>query len=150
MTKRRAVAELSLDMFSILTARGSNPGRHIRFCKFYFACAPSSLLRSGLPANVHGVAGLGHTPISLQSQLASHCGFPPMFALCLSSSSSNDNKGVIFFGAGPYNMLPGVDVSTGLQYTPLTIGRRGKYFVRVRSIRINQRPVPLNTSLLGT
>ncbi|KAI6684855.1 hypothetical protein NL676_030768 [Syzygium grande] len=123
VTKRTAVAELSIDMFSILTTRGSNPGRPIRFCKFYFACAPSSLLRSGLPANVHGVAGLGRTPISLQSQLASHCGFPPMFALCLTSVSSNDNRGVIFFGDGPYNMLPGS--------------------------MINQKPVPLNTSLLG-
>lgn len=150
MTKRTAVAELSIDMFSILTTRsGSNPGRPIRFCKFYFACAPSSLLRSGLPANVHGVAGLGRTPISLQSQLASHCGFPPMFALCLTSVSSDGNRGVIFFGDGPYNMLPGVDVSSGLLYTPLTFRRRGKYFVGVRSIRINQKPVPLNTSLLG-
>ncbi|KAK3441666.1 hypothetical protein EUGRSUZ_B01995 [Eucalyptus grandis] len=149
MTKRRAVAELSIDMFSILTTRGSNPGRPIRFCKFYFACAPSSLLRPGLPAGVHGVAGLGRTPISLQSQLASHCGFPPMFALCLTSVSSNDNRGVIFFGDGPYNMLPGVDVSSGLLYTPLTFRRRGKYFVGVRSIRINWKPVPLNTSLLG-
>ncbi|KAF8038735.1 hypothetical protein BT93_B1322 [Corymbia citriodora subsp. variegata] len=149
VTKRRDVAELSIDMFSILATRGSNPGRPIRFCKFYFACAPASLLRPGLPVGVHGVAGLGHTPISLQSQLASHCGFPPKFALCLTSMSSNHNIGVIFFGDGPYNMLPGVDVSSGLLYTPLTFRRRGKYFVGVRSIKINQKPVPLNASLLG-
>ena len=70
-------------------------------------------------------------------------------ALCLTSVSSNDNRGVIFFGDGPYNMLPRVDVSSGLLYTPLTFRRRGKYFVGVRSIKINQKPVPLNTSLLG-
>jgi hypothetical protein len=97
--------------------------------------SPRCPLPCWLPANVQGIAGL-----AARRSLS---------RACLISVSSNDNRGVIFFGDGPYSMHLGVDVSSGLLYMPLTIRRRGKYFVRVRSIRINRKPVPLNASLLG-
>lgn len=45
-------------------------------------------------------------------------------------------------------MLPGISVPRPVGYTPLIISRQGEYYVGVRSIKINQKPVPLNTSLL--
>nr|XP_008366845.2 gamma conglutin 1-like [Malus domestica] len=53
-----------------------------------------------------------------------------------------------FFGEGPYLMNRGIDVSRKLTYTPLTIGRQGEYYINVQSIKINNKVVPLNTSLL--
>ncbi|XVF06140.1 hypothetical protein REPUB_Repub06bG0021800 [Reevesia pubescens] len=62
------------DVLSIQSTQGSNPGPLVRIPQFLFTCAPSLLLQRGLPGNVQGVAGLGNSPISLPSQLASHFG----------------------------------------------------------------------------
>lgn len=96
--------------------------------------------QNGLRRNVQGIAGLGHASISLPNQLASHFGVSPKFALCLPSKSSIN--GVMFFGEGPYYMLPNADVSRSVSYTPLTIRQEGHYYIPVTSININDNPVP--------
>ncbi|KAI6683763.1 hypothetical protein NL676_029676 [Syzygium grande] len=65
------------------------------------------------------MAGLGRTRISLPSQFFASFSFDRKFTICLSSSSSS--SGVAFFGSVSYMMLPGIDVSKSLIYTPLTI-----------------------------
>lgn len=147
VTQRRAISELAQDVLSIQLTHGSNPGPRVTVPQFIFACAPSSLLQGGLSKEVRGVAGLGHSPIALSTQLASYFGFQPTFALCLSSSVKN---GVIFFGGGPYNLSPGINVLQPVGRTPLTVSPEGEYYIQVQSIRINGKPVPLNTSLLYT
>ncbi|GAY49159.1 hypothetical protein CUMW_117130 [Citrus unshiu] len=120
MTHQAAMAELAQDVLSIQSTKGSKPGPLVRVPRFLFAC----------------IAGLGHAPLSLPNQLASHFGFPPKFALCLHSSASNFPNGAIFFGNGPYLMLPGIDISSQL---PLTISPEGQYYITLTSIRINNK-----------
>ncbi|KAG6646553.1 hypothetical protein CIPAW_07G015500 [Carya illinoinensis] len=112
----------------LVSTQGSNQGPMARVLWFLFAC---------LPKNVQGVIGLGHAPIAVPIQLASHFGFQPKFAL------------FIFFGDGPYHMLTGIDVSHPLSFTPLTISREGEYYIEVSSIKINNKLVPLRKSLFS-
>ncbi|KAE8684125.1 Chloroplast-targeted copper chaperone-like protein [Hibiscus syriacus] len=63
------------------------------------------------------------------------------FALCLSTN------GVIFFGGGPYYMHPGIDISRPLSYTPLMISPQGEYNIEVKSIKINNKDIPINATL---
>ncbi|MBA0716411.1 hypothetical protein Golax_015243 [Gossypium laxum] len=146
VTGLTAMSELAQDVLSIYSTQGSNPGPLVKIPRFLFTCAPSLLLQPVLPGNVQGVAGLGHSPISLPTQLASHfgyAGFAPTFALCLAPN------GVIFFGDSPYYMFPGLDISLPLGYTPLIISPLGEYYIEVKSIKINNKDVPLNTTLLS-
>lgn len=104
------------------------------------------------------MAGLGRTKIALPSQFASAFSFRRKFAICLASSNS---KGVVFFGDGPYVFLPNVDASQLLTFTPLFINPvstasafsqgepSSEYFIGVKSIRIDEKAVPINTSLLS-
>lgn len=133
MTQQTVMGELAEDVLAIQSTQGSNLGPMVTMPQFLFACAPSSLLQKGFPRDVQGVIGLGHGPISLPTQLSSHFGFPHTFSMCLSE------QGVIFFGNGPYYMLPGVDVSHPLGYTPLTVTPKGEYFIEVKSITINNK-----------
>lgn len=136
VTHQTAMADLAQDVISIQSTHGST----VKVPGFLFACAPSLLLQKGLPKNVQGLIGLGHAPISVPTQLASHFGFQPKFALCLTSSSRNN--GVIFFGDAPY--------AHNLSFTPLSISPQGEYFIQVRSIKINNKlVVSLDTSLLS-
>ncbi|KAK3415748.1 hypothetical protein EUGRSUZ_H01512 [Eucalyptus grandis] len=85
---------------------------------------------------------------------------PRCFALCLSGSRSA--AGVTFVGtAGPYNFLPGIDLSKGLTYTPILLNPQGdtvityarepaaEYYVGVTAVRVNGKVVPLNATLLA-
>ncbi|KAK9933440.1 hypothetical protein M0R45_020638 [Rubus argutus] len=69
--------------------------------------------------------------------------------------------GVVFFGDGPYNLLPGIEISKSLIYTPLILNPvttsgayvegepSAEYFINVTSIKINGKVVSgFNTSLL--
>ncbi|KAE8010165.1 hypothetical protein FH972_006555 [Carpinus fangiana] len=132
VTHQTAMAQLAQDVFSIRSTQGSIA----RVPRFLFACAPSLLLQKGLPKNTQGVLGLGHAPISLPYQLSSHFGFQPKFALCLSSSPRKN--GAIFFGDLPY--------AQNLSFTPLSITRKAEYFIKVTSIKVNNKHVPLTTS----
>ncbi|KAL3538062.1 hypothetical protein ACH5RR_001428 [Cinchona calisaya] len=146
LTHKSVVGEIAQDTLAIQTIQGSNPGPLAAVRRFLFVCAQSSFLQGPLPQNVQGIVGFGHNPISLPIQLASHFGFPHKFALCL--SSKNSQNGVIFLGNTSYRIQQR-DFSQGLHYTPLTIGPQGEYYIPVKSIRINQKLVQFNTSLLS-
>ncbi|XP_015872172.3 probable aspartic proteinase GIP2 [Ziziphus jujuba] len=146
--------ELAEDVVSIQSTDGKNPGRNVSDSSFIFACAPTFLLQ-GLASGVSGMAGFGRTRISLPSQFAAAFSFHRKFAICLASN------GVVFFGDGPYVLLPGQDVSESLTFTPLFLNPvstasafaqgdpSSEYFIGVKSIRVNDKVVPVNTTLLS-
>ncbi|OMO77729.1 Peptidase A1 [Corchorus capsularis] len=150
--------EVAEDVVSLQSTDGKNPGRVVTVPKFLFACAPTFLLQ-GLASGVVGMAGFGRYKIGLPSQFAAAFSFHRKFAVCLSSSTSA--KGVIFFGDGPYVFLPGVDASQSLTYTPLFINPistansfplgepSAEYFIGVKSIKVNEKAVSVNTTLLS-
>ncbi|POO02260.1 Aspartic peptidase, partial [Trema orientale] len=152
-TSTSTYGDLSQDTIYIQSTDGSKPGKLVSVPKFLFTCAPTFLLE-GLTSGAVGVAGLGRNNVGLPSLLSAAFGFPRKFAVCLSSS-----KGVVFFGDAPYVLLPGVDVSRSLTYTPLILNPKklvsgseapsAEYFIGVKSIKIGGKPVPLNTSLLS-
>ncbi|KAL2458619.1 Eukaryotic aspartyl protease family protein [Forsythia ovata] len=149
---------VSEDVLSIQSTNGLNSGQLFNIPLFIFSCVPS-FLAAGLANGVKGTAGLGGSLIALPSQLACVFSFQRKFAICLSSSTSSN--GVIFFGNGPYVLLPGIDVSKSLIYTPpiknpFGIGSvlflkvpSSEYFIGLKSIRINGKSVPLNKTLLS-
>lgn len=150
--------ELASDVIRVPSTDGSNPGQVVSVPNFLFTCAPTFLLQ-GLASGVQGIAGLGRTKISLPSQFSSAFSFARKFAICLSSSSNSN--GVVFFGDGPYRLLPGMDVSSGLIFTPLIINPvstaptsfegepSSEYFIGVKAIKINEKEVPINKALLS-
>jgi hypothetical protein len=158
VTRTGTSGELAQDVLSIKSTNGFNPGRVVSVPKFLFTCGATFLLE-GLASGVKGMAGLGRTRISLPSQFSAAFSFHRKFAICLSSSTSAN--GVIFFGDGPYVMLPNIDVSTSLIYTPLILNPvstasaysqgdpSSEYFIGVKSINISGKAVPLNASLLS-
>ncbi|KAB1203206.1 Basic 7S globulin [Morella rubra] len=105
------------------------------------------------------MAGLGRTRIAFPSQFASAFSFHRKFAICLTSSTTSN--GVIFFGDGPYVLLPNINVSQSLIYTPLFINPvstasayiagepSAEYFIGVKSIKVDDKDVPVNTTLLS-
>ncbi|XP_020227045.1 gamma conglutin 1 [Cajanus cajan] len=156
VTHTATSGELAQDALTLQSTNGLNPGRNVSVSRFLFTCAPTFLLQ-GLAKGVSGMAGLGRTKIALPSQLASAFSFPRKFAVCLSSSSN----GVAFFGDGPYVLLPNVDASELLTFTPLFINpvstasafsqgdASAEYFIGVKSIRVDDKVVPVNTTLLS-
>ncbi|PWA85254.1 aspartic peptidase A1 family [Artemisia annua] len=138
---------LSFEELYVNVSDGRNP--LIGIYGFYphgAACVPSSSLAS-FPANVSGVMAFSTSPYAAPSLL-----YQPLektLALCLPSNSSA--QGVLFFGTGPYYLLPqtGVDLSSYLVYTPLlkhpdSFG----YYIGVDSIVIKKRSIgiPANTT----
>ncbi|KAJ0744890.1 putative aspartic peptidase A1 family, aspartic peptidase domain superfamily, xylanase inhibitor [Helianthus annuus] len=103
------------------------------------ACANSSSFES-FPANVTGVMAFSSSPYAFPAYL-----FQPLkrsLALCLPSNSST--RGVLFFGSGPYYLLPNsdVDVRSLLSYTPLlkhpdSFG----YYIGVKAILIKNKSI---------
>ncbi|XP_061347844.1 probable aspartic proteinase GIP2 [Gastrolobium bilobum] len=158
LTHINEVGEVALDVVSIHSTDGSNPRKMVTIPNFLFTCGHTDLLK-GLASGVKGMAGFGRNEISVPSLFASAFGFHIKFTICLSSSTTS--SGVLFFGDGPYVFLPGIDVSKSLTYTPLIKNpdnsagpifhaRLGaEYFIGVKAIRINEKPIPLNTSLLS-
>ncbi|KAF5787933.1 putative aspartic peptidase A1 family, aspartic peptidase domain superfamily, xylanase inhibitor [Helianthus annuus] len=112
----------------------------------YAACAPHSTFAS-FPSNVSGVMAFSSSPYAFPAYF-----YQPLkktLALCLPSKPSV--PGVLFFGTGPYYLLPqsNVDVRSYLSYTPLvTQPDSFGYFISVDSIVIKKRSinVPANTS----
>ncbi|XP_010255900.1 PREDICTED: basic 7S globulin 2-like [Nelumbo nucifera] len=158
VTNTATSGELTQDVVSIQSTDGKNPGRVVTVPRFLFTCAPTFLLE-GLASGVVGMAGLGRTRIALPSQFAAAFSFHRKFAICLTSSTTS--KGVIFFGGGPYVMLPNIDISSSLIYTPLILNpvstasafsqgeASTEYFIGVKSIKINEKAVSLNSTLLS-
>ncbi|XP_027934637.1 basic 7S globulin-like [Vigna unguiculata] len=155
ITHTATSGELAEDTVSVQSTNGFNPGRNVTVSRFLFSCAPSFLLQ-GLATGVSGMAGLGRTKIALPSQFSSAFSFHRKFAVCLSSS-----KGVAFFGDGPYVLLPNIDASQLLTFTPLLLNPvstasafsqgepSAEYFIGVKSIRIDGKAVRFNTTLLS-
>ncbi|CAI9118586.1 OLC1v1020176C1 [Oldenlandia corymbosa var. corymbosa] len=150
--------EIAVDALSIQSTDGVNPGPVLKVPNFIFTCVPS-FLAEGLASGVKGTAGLGRNDIALPSQLARVFGFPRKFAICLSSSTSS--RGVVILGDGPYIMMPNIDISKNLIYTPLLINKVGtgyvpylnepssEYFIGVKAINISGKAVPINKKLLA-
>ncbi|KAA8527557.1 hypothetical protein F0562_034728 [Nyssa sinensis] len=146
------------DLGSDVVSIQSNSGRAASVSQFLFVCG-STFLLEGLANGVKGMAGLGRTRISLPSQFSAAFSFHRKFAICLSSSTSSN--GVVLFGDSPYVFLPNVDVSNSLLYTPLILNPvstasayslgdpSAEYFIGVKSIKINEKAVPINTTLLS-
>lgn len=150
--------EVGQDVVSLHSTDGSNPTTLVSVPNFLFACAETFLL-DRLASGVKGMAGLGRGNIGLPSLFASAFSFKRKFAICLPSSTKS--YGAIFFGDGSYNLLPGIDVSKSLAYTPLILNpvstasayfqgdASTEYFINVTSIKINDKVVSsFNSSLL--
>lgn len=92
-----------------------------------FGCGDTSLL-ANLSSGVKGMAGLGGYGIGLPSLFFAALGLDKKFTFCLPSTTRS--YGVLFFGKGPYSLLPGsTDVS--LTFTPLIlnpISTAGSYY----------------------
>ncbi|KAI3874994.1 hypothetical protein MKW98_019567 [Papaver atlanticum] len=155
ITQTSTSGELASDVLSVQSTDGSNPGASVTVKQFIFNCAPTSLL-DGLAKGVKGMTGFGREKIGLPSQFSAAFSFPRKFAMCLSSG-----KGVMFFGDGPYVLQPEKEISSSLQYTPLLINpvstagtfsqgeKSVEYFIGVKSIRIDEKEVPMNKNLLS-
>ncbi|KAA3471120.1 basic 7S globulin 2-like [Gossypium australe] len=155
VTDTAGPGEVAQDVASLQSTDGRNPGRVVTVPRFLFTCAPTSLLQ-GLANGVVGMTGYGRYRIGLSSQFSAAFSFRRKFAICLSSAN-----GVIFFDDGPYVFLPGVDASESLTFTPLFINPistapsfplgepSAEYFIGVKSIKVNEKPVSLNTTLLS-
>ncbi|CAI0466337.1 unnamed protein product [Linum tenue] len=156
VTRTSPSGQFGQDVVSIQSTDGSNPGKIVKVPNFLFTCGATFLL-DGLAKGVKGMAGLGRNKISMPSRFSAAFSFHRKFAVCLTADSG---KGVVFFGDGPYVMLPNVEISKSLIYTPLIINKvstasaafagepSSDYFIGVNSIKINNKVVPLNTTLL--
>ncbi|KAM6544884.1 hypothetical protein CsatB_025620 [Cannabis sativa] len=138
--------DLHQDIFYIQPTNGFNPMvKSVSVPNLPFVCAPNSLVK-GLASGTVGMVGLGRNKVALPSVLSSAFNFPRKFGLCLSGHSN----GVVFFGKEPL-VLHGVHVTdpNSLIYTPLI--RRNpstEYFIGLKSINIEDKPVKFNTTLL--
>ncbi|KAB5512455.1 hypothetical protein DKX38_029483 [Salix brachista] len=145
-----------IDPFALPNAQGSLT----LINNFIFSCARTGFLK-GLAKGITGLAALGRSNISIPIQINKvFPSTPNCFAICLSGSISQ--PGVALFGSkGPYNFLPGIDLSKSLVYTPLLLNPLGKdsepdkpilsseYHIGLTSIKVNGKMVALNNSLLA-
>ncbi|KAF5752378.1 putative basic 7S globulin 2 precursor small subunit [Tripterygium wilfordii] len=117
----------------ILAFRSKNGSKWSKINDFIFSCAPS-VLKMGLASGTGGMLGLGRSPISLPSQLATTFDFQRKFAVCLSASD-----GAILLGDWDSAIDP--KISRSLMYTPLVnadrFGKSHDYFIYVKSVKIN-------------
>ncbi|CAN4113463.1 unnamed protein product [Withania somnifera] len=139
-----AIGELAEDIFAVEFIDEIKTGSIASMHQFLFSCASTTLLK-GLAEGAKGMLGLGNSRIALPSQLSDTFGFQRIFALCLSSSN-----GAIISGESPYLSLLGHDISRSMLYTPLISSKDGvseEYYINVKSIKINGKKLPLDTSL---
>lgn len=137
-TKSCALAQLTSTNLTISWTDGANPTAKITFSDRYLSCAPASLLYS-LPRGIVGLASLSWAPLALPAQFSPpFLGVSRKFAICLPSTSSGN--GVVFFGDGPYNLLPltKFDVSSLLSYTTLLKNpKSADYFIGIKALSIS-------------
>ncbi|KAI3803256.1 hypothetical protein L1987_31405 [Smallanthus sonchifolius] len=108
---------LNYDTFFVNTSNGRNPVPGFYDASPNAACAPSSSFES-FPANVTGVMAFSSSPYVFPVSLDQ----PPLKRTCsLCFPSTTAAPGILFYGNGPYYLLPhsDVDVRTLLSYTPL-------------------------------
>ncbi|CAM8995069.1 unnamed protein product [Rhodiola kirilowii] len=144
------------DVVVLQTTDGSNPGRFVKTSKFLTGCTGTNFLDK-LSDGATGMVGLGRGNTAMPSQLADTYSFPRKFAICLGKI-----KGVVIFGDGPYHFLPSqsTDYAKSLTYTPLLVNKvttaaaafpgepSAEYFIGVKSIKVNDKPLNINTTLL--
>ncbi|KAJ0229354.1 hypothetical protein HA466_0317250 [Hirschfeldia incana] len=145
--------EFATDVVSIQSTDGRNPGRSVKIPNLIFGCGATFLLK-GLARGTVGMAGMGRHNIGLPSQFAAAFSFNRKFAVCLTSG-----RGVAFFGNVPYIFLPGILISR-LKTTPLLINpvstasaysegeKSTEYFIGVTDIKVLEKSVPFNRTLL--
>ncbi|CAN4128128.1 unnamed protein product [Withania somnifera] len=152
--------EIAEDVLTIQSINGSyaglvGPGPVVTVPKFIFSCSPRYLTQN-LGKDVKGMIGFGQqSPVSFATQLASTFKFSRQFAVCLSPST--DRNGIIFIGHSPYIFALGFDASRDLIYTPIItypnfflIKRASpEYYIQVSSIKISEKTLPLNKTLLS-
>ncbi|KAK4477680.1 hypothetical protein RD792_016927 [Penstemon davidsonii] len=134
----------------------STHGQRYNFKRFPFQYS-DTVLRQGLASSTQGVISLGRTRISLQAQLASAFKIREKFALCVPSSG---HEGNLIIGNVAYNK-PIEEISKSLISTPLIrnpVSTSGNevignltlaYFINVKSIRVNNKTLSFNNSLLS-
>ncbi|KAI3678943.1 hypothetical protein L6452_38247 [Arctium lappa] len=115
--------ELATDLVQIRSTDGSKPGRPVNVSRFLFSCASTYSLE-GLADGVSGMAGLGRTQTGVPTQLAAAFSF--------------DRKRTRLF-VNP--------VSTTSTYSPGEPS--AEYFIGVSSIRVDNKSLSLNASLLS-
>ncbi|XP_002517173.3 probable aspartic proteinase GIP2 [Ricinus communis] len=163
---RLEVGVVSRDIIALQSTDGAKSGSLVSIPDYIFACANAWDLKS-LASGAKGMLGLGREQIALPKQLSSSFGgsFRRKFAICLPSDSKSN--GVMFFGDSPYVFYPSyntskaIDVSSRFKHTKLYINTvftgsstviRGppspEYFVRVTSILVNRKPIPINRAFL--
>ncbi|KAJ0531144.1 putative aspartic peptidase A1 family, aspartic peptidase domain superfamily, xylanase inhibitor [Helianthus annuus] len=137
-------ALLNYEEFTVNTSNGRNVFTGFLLVTTNSACVPSSSLES-FPANVTGVMAFSSSSYALQRYLVEP--LKNSLAICLPSNSSA--PGVLFFGSGPYYLLPnsGVDVRSLLSYTPLlkhpdSLG----YYIGVKAIVIKNKSIGITGS----
>ncbi|XP_031276633.1 probable aspartic proteinase GIP2 [Pistacia vera] len=156
---------LSMDRISLQSRDSSTSGPLVTINSFIFACATHKLLLN-LAKGVKGMLGLGRHPAGLPIQLSSAFGgsLRRKFAVCLPSKSKTN--GVIFFGDSNYLFYPdyntskAIDLSSMFTYIRLVVNpastskifetgeASADYFVGLRSVMVNKKIVPFNSSLL--
>ncbi|CAI0466345.1 unnamed protein product [Linum tenue] len=115
VTRTSPSGQFGQDVVSIQSTDGSNPGKIVKVPNFLFTCGATFLL-DGLAKGVKGMAGLGRNKISMPSRFSAAFSFHRKFAVCLTAG-----KGAVFFGDGPYVMLPNIDISKSLIFTPTVL-----------------------------
>ncbi|XP_048137973.1 probable aspartic proteinase GIP1 [Rhodamnia argentea] len=159
LTGKVGLENALLDALGLPSTDGSSLGRVDVIPDFPFSRAKPDLLAQ-FPKGTSGLAALGFSNVSLPVQVTEAPSPPRCFALCLSGSRTA--SGVTFVGtAGPYNFIPGIDLSKGLTYTPIlpnppgdtviTYARRpaAEYYVGVTAVVVNGKAVPPNATLLA-
>ncbi|XVF28806.1 hypothetical protein REPUB_Repub15cG0063500 [Reevesia pubescens] len=135
----------------------SKPGRLLRVVKpFNRRCYGSSRLSTYFrwPSCWNSRNDRPRSQIALPTQLSLKFKISSKFALCIPSSTPDSGLGDIFVGGGPY-------LSEPLTFTPLLINPVStapvfsegevseEYFINVKSIKVEEKPVSLKTSLLS-
>jgi hypothetical protein len=145
--------DIHSDIVSVQSTNGNYSGRFVSVPNLLFICG-SNVVQKGLAKSAKGMVGLGRTKVSFPSQFSSAFSFKNKFAICLGTSN-----GVLFFGDGPY--LLNFDESKVLIFTPLItnpvstapssfLGEKSvEYFIGVKSIKVSDKNVNLNTTLLS-
>lgn len=145
ITKSCALAQLTSKNLTVSWTDGANPTAKIILSDIYLSCASLSLFKS-LPRGVVGLASLSLAPLSLPSQFSPpFLGVSRKFAICLPSTSLGN--GVVFFGDGPYNLLPptNFDASSLLSYTPLLRNpKTADYFIGIKALSIGGNSIPMS------
>ncbi|KAG8369349.1 hypothetical protein BUALT_Bualt14G0002100 [Buddleja alternifolia] len=152
-TGTQVYSGLGQDVLRVYSTRGDQ--YRVNDFPFQFSLP---VLRQGLSAATAGLIGLGRTRISLQARLASTFKIRQKFALCIPSSGNNNGNMII--GQGNYK-TPFEEISKKLLTTPLirnpvstdmneVIGNlTAEYFINVKSIRVGEKTLSLNKTLLS-